>query len=50
MQRIMGHEQASTTLNIYTDVTEGLNERVLDALAAFSLPDEGPAEMDEPDR
>jgi hypothetical protein len=35
VQRVVGHEQASTTLAIYTHVSEGLNECVLDALAAF---------------
>lgn len=38
VQRVLGHEQAGTTLSIYTHVMQGMEERVLDALAAFSLP------------
>jgi integrase len=41
VQRVMGHERPTTTLAIYTHVQGGSQERVLDALAAFSLPDEG---------
>jgi hypothetical protein len=37
----MGHERPTTTLAIYTHVQGGSQERVSDALAAFSLPDEG---------
>jgi hypothetical protein len=40
VQRVMGHEQASTTLNMYTDAAseEVRYQRVLGAFAAFSLP------------
>jgi integrase len=41
VQRVMGHERPTTTLAIYTHVQGGSQERVLGALAAFSLPDEG---------
>jgi site-specific recombinase XerD len=41
VQRVMGHERPTTTLAIYTHVQGGSQERVSDALAAFSLPDEG---------
>ncbi|MEU4194124.1 tyrosine-type recombinase/integrase [Kribbella sp. NPDC026611] len=41
VQRVMGHERPTTTLMIYTQVQGGSQERVLGALAAFSLPDEG---------
>jgi hypothetical protein len=46
VQWVMGLEQASTTPGIYTHVSDGLNGRVLGALAAFSLPsaDEEPPE------
>ncbi|WP_281388940.1 tyrosine-type recombinase/integrase [Kribbella qitaiheensis] len=37
MQRVMGHERATTTLAIYTHVQGDSQERILDALAAFSL-------------
>lgn len=40
VQRVMGHESPTTTLAIYTHVQMGLENRVLDALAAFSLPSE----------
>ena len=38
VQRVMGHERAITTLNIYTHVMGDHRDRVLGALAAFSLP------------
>jgi len=38
---VLGHERPTTTLAIYTHVQGGSQERVLGALAAFSLPDEG---------
>lgn len=38
VQRVMGHENPTTTLAIYTHVQMGYENRVLDALAAFSLP------------
>lgn len=41
VQRVMGHERPTTTLAIYTHVQGGSQERVLGALAAFSLPEEG---------
>jgi integrase len=41
VQRVTGHERPTTTLMIYTHVQGGSQERVLGALAAFSLPDEG---------
>lgn len=58
VQRVMGHEQASTTLGIYTHVMDGFNERVLGALAAFSLPEDAdpepqrsePSDEDGPDQ
>jgi hypothetical protein len=37
VQRVMGHERPTTTLAIYTHVQSGSQERVLGALAAFSL-------------
>ena len=51
VQWVMGHEQASTTLSIYTHVMGGMNDRVLGALAAFSLPSEpeNDAEAPEPE-
>jgi integrase len=39
VQRVMGHEHPTTTLAIYTHVQEGSENRVLEALAAFSLPE-----------
>lgn len=41
VQRVMGHERPTTTLAIYTHVQNGMEDRVLGALAAFSLPSEG---------
>jgi integrase len=40
VQRVMGHEQASTTLNMYTHAASQQDryERVLGSFAAFSLP------------
>ena len=38
VQKVMGHENPTTTLAIYTHVQSGLENRVLGALAAFSLP------------
>jgi integrase len=38
VQRVLGHEQATTTLSIYPHVMQGMEGHVLDALAAFSLP------------
>lgn len=35
VQRVMGHEQASTTLNRYTHTPDGYDQRVL---AVFSAP------------
>jgi len=35
----MGHENPTTTLATYTHVQNGLEDRVLGALAAFSLPE-----------
>ena len=35
VQRVMGHEQASTTLNRYTHTPDGYDQRVL---AAFGTP------------
>jgi integrase len=46
VQRVMGHENPTTTLAIYIHVQAGLENRVLDALAAFSLPSED-SEADE---
>jgi len=37
VQRVMGHERPTTTLAIYTHVQNGLEDRVLNALTAFSL-------------
>lgn len=51
VQTVMGHEQASTTLNRYTHTPDGYGQRVRDAFngpAAFSLPPEDqPGEDDE---
>ncbi len=38
VQKVMGHESPTTTLAIYTHVQTSLQNRVLGALAAFSLP------------
>jgi integrase len=38
VQRIMGHEQATTTLNLYTHSSGGVSERVRKTFDAFSLP------------
>ena len=40
VQRVMGHEQASTTLNMYTHAASETDryQRVLGSFAAFSLP------------
>ena len=47
VQRVMGHEQASTTLNRYTHTPEGYDERVL---AAFGAPaDFSPTQADQSD-
>jgi integrase len=43
VQRIMGHEQATTTLNLYTHSSGGVSERVRKTFDAFSLPQ--PAEQ-----
>jgi len=40
VQEVMGHEHATTTLGIYTEVQRGSENRVLGALSAFSLPDD----------
>jgi integrase len=40
VQRIMGHEQATTTLNLYTHGSGGVSERVRRTFDAFSLPQE----------
>lgn len=37
-QRVMGHENPHTLLSIYTHVQQGSQDRIMDALAAFSLP------------
>ena len=37
VQRVMGHEQASTTLNLYTHGSDGQDARVRNALADFLL-------------
>ncbi|HET9658573.1 MAG TPA: site-specific integrase [Kineosporiaceae bacterium] len=49
VQRVMGHEQATTTLSIYTHVMGGVDDRVLGALAAFSLPPEPPETPEAPE-
>ena len=36
VKEVMGHEQTSTTLNLYTHGSEGRTKRVLDAFADFS--------------
>jgi hypothetical protein len=36
----MGHEQATTTLNLYTHGSGGVSERVRRTFDAFSLPQE----------
>ncbi len=47
VQRVMGHEQASTTLNRYTHTPDDYDQRVL---AAFGAPaDFSPTQGDEPD-
>jgi integrase len=47
VQRVMGHEQASTTLNRYTHTPDDYDQRVL---AAFGAPaDFSPTQRDEPD-
>jgi integrase len=40
VQQVMGHERASTTLNMYTHAADEMDSRrrVLGAFAAFSLP------------
>ena len=40
VQRVMGHEQATTTLNLYTHSSGGVSERVRKTFDAFSLPPE----------
>jgi integrase len=47
VQQVMGHEQASTTLDRYTHSAPGRNERVLGALADFLLTPE--PEQDTPE-
>jgi integrase len=37
-QKVMGHENPQTLLGIYAHVQEGSRDRILHALAAFSLP------------
>ncbi len=37
-QKVMGHESAQTLLGIYTHVQNGARDRIIGALAAFSLP------------
>lgn len=47
----MGHEQTSTTLNLYTHPTRERDRRVLGAFDAFSLPpadDHEPEEAEDP--
>jgi hypothetical protein len=47
VERVMGHEQASTTLNRYTHTPNGYDERIL---AAFGAPaDFSPTPEDQPD-
>ena len=48
VQRVMGHEQASTTLNRYTHTPDGYDQRVLDALG--TLADSSPTPEDQPAR
>jgi integrase len=51
VQQVMGHEQASTTLNRYTHGPRDRDSRVRAALDAFSLPlisDEEPGDDDGP--
>ncbi|RZU49204.1 site-specific recombinase XerD [Krasilnikovia cinnamomea] len=43
VREVMGHEQASTTLNLYTHGSAGRTKRVLDAFADFLLTSEDPA-------
>jgi hypothetical protein len=49
VQRVMGHQQASTTLNRYTDAPADYDDRVraaLDASADFSLTSDPPQDPD----
>lgn len=48
-QKVMGHESPQTLLGIYTHVQNGARDRIIGALAAFSLPLEPESEpTDEP--
>lgn len=49
VQRVMGHEQATTTLQLYTHHSQGADERVRNTFDAFSLPksDTSPAKEDQ---
>ena len=44
VQKVMGHEQASTTLNRYTHGSNDRDARIRSALAAYLLP--GPPPID----
>jgi integrase len=49
--RVMGHEQTSTTLNLYTHSTAERDRRVLRAFDAYSLPaanEDDPQEAEDP--
>ena len=53
VQTVMGHEKASTTLNLYTHQAKGRDGRLLDILdgpAASSLPDSGERDADQEPR
>ena len=45
----MGHEQASTTLNLYTHAAPGRDERIRAALVDVSLTPDSPATHGGPD-
>ena len=51
VQRIMGHEDVTTTLGIYTDVPADFVERVEDVLVVDPLwiePEDGPEDEEDP--
>jgi integrase len=50
VQMVMGHEQASTTLNRYTHGSEDRDGRIRSALAAFLLPPPAPEDPEDDER
>lgn len=50
VQEVMGHEQASTTLNLYTHGAEDAHEQIVEVLADFSLTEKEESQIPSPNR